>query len=65
MSNMSYCRFSNTLADLQDCYEALREGKKLSQEEEKAKDHLLELCSDILHLSVSLPVKETYETDET
>jgi len=25
MSNMSYCRFENTLADLQDCYEALQE----------------------------------------
>lgn len=23
MSNMSYCRFQNTLGDLQDCYEAL------------------------------------------
>lgn len=23
MSNMSYCRFRNTLNDLRDCYEAL------------------------------------------
>jgi len=23
MSNMSYCRFENTLADLRDCYENL------------------------------------------
>ena len=26
MSNMSYCRFRNTLADLQDCKRALNEG---------------------------------------
>jgi hypothetical protein len=25
MANMSYCRFENTLADLRDCLEALRE----------------------------------------
>ena len=26
MSNMSYCRFRNTLYDLQDCKRALNEG---------------------------------------
>ena len=26
MSNMSYCRFHNTLADLQTCKRALNEG---------------------------------------
>lgn len=25
MSNMSYCRFQNTVDDLEDCLEALRE----------------------------------------
>lgn len=25
MSNMSYCRFQNTLSDLQDCYNAMQE----------------------------------------
>lgn len=27
MSNMSYCRMSNTAADLADCVEALRDGE--------------------------------------
>ena len=26
MGNMSYCRFENTLADMEDCLEALRNG---------------------------------------
>ena len=51
MSNMSYCRFSNTLADLEDCYEALvrnaEEGTQLPQDEEKAKNKLIQLCADI------------------
>lgn len=47
MSNMSYCRFENTLGDLQDCYDALREGAELSEEEERAKEWLIQLCSEI------------------
>lgn len=27
MGNMSYCRFENTLRDLDDCYVALRDGE--------------------------------------
>ena len=26
MSNMSYCRFQNTVGDMEDCYEALHEA---------------------------------------
>ena len=26
MANMSYCRFENTLTDLDDCYDALNEA---------------------------------------
>ena len=33
MPNMSYCRFHNTRADLNDCLDALREGKPLSADE--------------------------------
>lgn len=46
MSNMSYCRFQNTLADLRDCYEAWDSGE-LSLDEEKARARLLKLCKDI------------------
>jgi len=57
MSNMSYCRFQNTVQDLRDCKEALEEleelggvdeyGEKLSQAEERAKKNLIELCEEI------------------
>lgn len=30
MANMSYCRFRNTRDDMNDCLDALREGKTLS-----------------------------------
>ena len=30
---MSYCRFENTLSDLQDCIAALRRGEIISKEE--------------------------------
>ncbi len=45
MSNMSYCRFQNTLRDLQDCLDALCdiEGNlsELSKEEARAADSLI------------------------
>ena len=46
MSNMSYCRFENTYRDLMDCYENMAD-KDLSNEEERARKRLLELCKDI------------------
>ena len=48
MSNMSYCRFQNTLSDLEDCYEALlNEEVGDHQAEQEAKECLLELCRSI------------------
>lgn len=54
MANMSYCRFENTLRDLQDCEEALAEMveaedefEPLSESEERAKLRLIALCSKI------------------
>lgn len=46
MSNMSYCRFRNTLADLEDCYEHI-DDYDLSDEEKEAKKQLIELCTTI------------------
>lgn len=56
MPNMSYCRFQNTLSDLRDCEEALRDGAldggvdgegDLSAEERYAALRLVELCGEI------------------
>lgn len=52
MSNMSYCRFRNTLRDLRDCHEALEDvanGKgKLSDEELTAAQELVVLAAEIV-----------------
>ena len=48
MSNMSYCRFQNTLGDLDDCYENMDAiGKDTSEEELAARLHLIALCKNI------------------
>jgi len=49
MSNMSYCRFQNTLSDLKDCMEHI-EDEGLSEEEEEARERLKELCADIYNI---------------
>ncbi len=45
MSNMSYCRFRNTVKDLRDCYENM--DKCDDSDEEKARKSLIKLCVDI------------------
>ena len=46
MANMGYCRFRNTLADLRDCQDHLFDD--LSEEEEKARARLTEVCRQIV-----------------
>ena len=50
MSNMSYCRFTNTRSDLNDCLDAIREDKRLSDVEAKAGrwmfDDFLSFCRE-------------------
>lgn len=46
MPNMSYCRFQNTLSDLQDCFNHI-DGRTLSEEEENARSDLIKLCKEI------------------
>ena len=46
MANMSYCRFQNTLQDLQDCQENLWE-EDLSEEEFRARKWLVKLSRQI------------------
>jgi hypothetical protein len=50
MSNMSYCRFHNTLADLLDCEDALSEMLDLSElsvAEQKSAKRLIQVCRRI------------------
>lgn len=53
MANMSYCRFHNTLADLNDCESALNvfinddENTIESAEERRKAKQLIELCQYI------------------
>lgn len=51
MSNMSYCRFQNTLRDLKDCLDALCDIdgnlSELSKEEAQAADSLILVCEEI------------------
>jgi hypothetical protein len=46
MANMSYCRFENTLSDLQDCYNNM-EDDDLSESEKSARQDLIILCINI------------------
>ena len=45
MSNMEYCRFQNTLADLRDCYAHMDD--RLTEEEQEAMNKLVKLCQRI------------------
>lgn len=46
MANMSYCRFYNTVMDLEDCAEHMDDDLE-SVEEERARKRLLKLCVQI------------------
>ena len=46
MSNMSYCRFENTLSDLRDCYENMDDD--LSERETRCRKNLINVCKDIV-----------------
>jgi len=43
---MSYCRFQNTLRDLQDCHDNM-DSDDLSESEFYARRHMIELCMSI------------------
>lgn len=46
MGNMGYCRFENTLKDLEDCYEEM-DKNDMSESEAHCRERLIELCTDI------------------
>lgn len=45
MSNMSYCRFENTLSDLEDCLDHIEDD--LGSEEFQAREELIKVCVKI------------------
>lgn len=50
MTNMSYCRFQNTLSDLEDCVDALYEISdldELSDDEKRAAKKLIKACIEV------------------
>lgn len=46
MPNMSYCRFENTLQDLEDCLEHITD--RLSKDESEARKQLVKVCKNII-----------------
>jgi len=46
MANMGYCRFENTLRDLEDCYENM-DDNDLSDSETKSRRILIKTCRNI------------------
>lgn len=53
---MSYCRFENTLSDLQDCYNNIQD-EDLSEEESKARAELIKLCQLIIDENPTINTK--------
>ena len=57
MSNMSYCRFGNTLDDLEDCRDAMQGvdkyyqcKKDLSDNEFSSMERLIDVCREITEM---------------
>lgn len=64
MSNLSYCRYRNTLSDLIDCEEALWE-EETEPEETRARERLIKVCRRIAELTDDdikrLPIDKEFE----
>ena len=67
MSNMSYCRFQNTLSDLRDCEDYIFD--KLDEDEHEARVQLVKVCRRIAEgyeddAQVEEDLKDYLEGDE-
>ena len=61
---MSYCRFENTVHDMQDCIYAIEEGdtSELSSSEIRALEEFLDLAREITNLEYDIEeILENYE----
>ena len=61
MSNMSYCRFTNTRSDMEDCLEALRDETPLSDFEVRAGKAMFK---DILEVCRAYGIIDAFDDDE-
>jgi hypothetical protein len=64
MPNMSYCRFENTVHDMQDCIYAIEEGNtsELSSSEVRALEEFLDLAREITNLEYDIEqILEDYD----
>ena len=64
MPNMSYCRFENTVHDMQDCIYAIEDGdtSELSSSEVRALEEFLDLAREITNLEYDIEqILEEYE----
>ena len=64
MPNMSYCRFENTVHDMQDCIYAIEDGdtSELSSSEVRALEEFLDLAREITNLEYDIEeILENYE----
>ena len=62
---MSYCRFENTVHDMQDCIYAIEEGdtSELSSSEVRALEEFLDLAREITNLEYNIEqILEDYES---
>jgi hypothetical protein len=59
MSNMSYCRFQNTLKDMNDC--AGHVDDELGGAEFKARKKLVELCRELAENFKDVDLDEEYK----
>lgn len=62
MSNMSYCRFENTLRDLQDCADALH-AELENNTEKRFRLELIHLCALLVEDSGLYSVEETNQRE--
>lgn len=67
MPNMSYCRFSNTASDLEDCLEHLHDD--VSEREHEARQRIIDLARQIVAESknneaLMEPHEESEDEDE-
>jgi len=63
MSNMSYCRWRNTLTDLRDCFEHIADPEELSEDEASARVELVALCKQFLEWEPDDPIEEEDKTE--